>query len=84
MISTFGRAEIFPDQHRIRTVRLWFVPAGWKSRALRRRSQKSRLNWERFNAMLRRMPLPSPRITVQLWGNSRESPQRRSRMVEIS
>ena len=41
--------------------RIWF-------RSLRRRSQKSRLNWERFNGLLRRMPLPSPRIMVQLWG----------------
>jgi RNA-directed DNA polymerase len=59
------------------SARIWF-------RALRRRSQKSRLNWERFNALLRRMPLPSPRITVQLWGDSRESPQRKSRMVATS
>jgi len=41
--------------------RIWF-------RSLRRRSQKSRLNWESFNGLLRRMPLPSPRITVQIWG----------------
>ena len=41
--------------------RIWF-------RSLRRRSQKSRLNWGSFNGLLRRMPLPSPRITVQLWG----------------
>ena len=41
--------------------RIWY-------RSLRRRSQKSRLHWESFNGLLRRMPLPSPRITVQLWG----------------
>jgi group II intron reverse transcriptase/maturase len=35
---------------------------------LRRRSQKSRLTWERYAAMLERYPLPVPRIRVQLWG----------------
>jgi group II intron reverse transcriptase/maturase len=35
---------------------------------LRRRSQRRRLNWERFQALLKRFPLPVPRILVQLWG----------------
>lgn len=35
---------------------------------LRRRSQRSSLTWERYAAMLERFPLPTPRITVQLWG----------------
>jgi len=35
---------------------------------LRRRSQRSSLTWERYAAMLERLPLPTPRITVQLWG----------------
>jgi group II intron reverse transcriptase/maturase len=35
---------------------------------LRRRSQRTRLSWERFKAtILRAFPLPSPRICVQLW-----------------
>jgi len=34
---------------------------------LNRRSQRSRLNWKRFAALLRTYPLPAPRITVQLW-----------------
>ena len=35
---------------------------------LRRRSNKSRLTWERFRSViLRRFPLPRARITVQLW-----------------
>jgi RNA-directed DNA polymerase len=34
---------------------------------LRRRSQRSTLNWERFHAMLARYPLPVPRITVRVW-----------------
>ena len=36
---------------------------------LRRRSQRSRLTWERFKALLRRFPLPSPRLRVQIWGS---------------
>jgi group II intron reverse transcriptase/maturase len=33
-----------------------------------RRSQRKRLNWERFSDLLRQMPLPRPRITVRIWG----------------
>ncbi len=35
---------------------------------LRRRSQRTRLNWERFTDLLLWWPLPRPRITVQIWG----------------
>lgn len=35
---------------------------------LNRRSQRSCLNWQRFMALLRRYPLPKPRIVVQIWG----------------
>jgi len=34
---------------------------------LRRRGQRRPLNWTRFVELLRRMPLPVPRIRVQLW-----------------
>lgn len=34
---------------------------------LNRRSQRSRLNWKRFNDLLRDYPLPRPTIRVQLW-----------------
>lgn len=34
---------------------------------LRRRSQRTRLNWERFQDLLRDFPLPRPRITVRIW-----------------
>lgn len=34
---------------------------------LNRRSQRSRLNWERFNDLLRDYPLPRPRVYVDLW-----------------
>lgn len=41
--------------------RIWFK---W----LRRRSQRTRLTWERYNALLEALPLPRPRILVQIWG----------------
>ena len=34
---------------------------------LRRRSQRSRLTWERFGLLLERYPLPTPRIYVSIW-----------------
>jgi group II intron reverse transcriptase/maturase len=34
---------------------------------LRRRSQRTRLTWERFKGLLKAHPLPRPRISVQLW-----------------
>lgn len=37
---------------------------------LRRRSQRSRLTWERFHDLLRDYPLPKPRVIVDLWGKS--------------
>jgi RNA-directed DNA polymerase len=41
--------------------RTWFK---W----LRRRSQRTRLTWERFLGLLKRFPLPRPRIRVRIWG----------------
>jgi hypothetical protein len=41
---------------------LWEVGKIWL-RALQRRSQKSGLNWDRFHDLLRKFPLPKPRIT---------------------
>jgi group II intron reverse transcriptase/maturase len=35
---------------------------------LRRRSQQAHLNWERFGELLKRFPLPRPRIVVRIWG----------------
>lgn len=32
-----------------------------------RRSQKSRLTWQRFEDLLKSFPLPFPRVTVQIW-----------------
>jgi len=36
---------------------------------LRRRSQQAHLNWERFGELLKRFPLPRPRIAVRIWGS---------------
>ena len=41
--------------------RAWFK---W----LCRRSQKQRLNWERFVDLLRDFPIPRPRVYVKIWG----------------
>lgn len=35
---------------------------------LARRGQRARMTWERFNALLKRFPLPRPRIVVEIWG----------------
>ena len=43
------------------TKRAWYK---W----LCRRSQRKRLNWERFTDLLRQKPLPHPRIVVRIWG----------------
>lgn len=40
--------------------RIWF-------RWLQRRSQRTRLNWQRFEDLLKAFPLPRPSIRVQLW-----------------
>ncbi len=42
--------------------RLWFK---W----LCRRSQRTRLHWERFRNVLERFPLPTPQIRVQFWSD---------------
>jgi group II intron reverse transcriptase/maturase len=42
------------------TKRVWFK---W----LRRRSQRRRLTWDRFELLLERFPLPRPRILVRIW-----------------
>jgi group II intron reverse transcriptase/maturase len=34
---------------------------------LRRRSNRTRLTWQRFGKLLRAFPLPAPRVRVQLW-----------------
>jgi hypothetical protein len=41
---------------------LWEVQKLW-FRVLRRRGQKGKMNWERFNALIKVFPLPTPKIT---------------------
>lgn len=43
-----------------RTAEIWFK---W----LRRRSQRTRMTWERYNDLLKALPLPKPRILVTIW-----------------
>lgn len=38
---------------------------------LRRRSNRTRLNWQRFGEILRAFPLPRPCVKAQLWANLR-------------
>jgi len=58
----FGVNGNYPSLERLfRAARgLWFV---W----LRRRSQRTRLTWKRYEVLLGVLPLPKPRIKVQLW-----------------
>lgn len=42
------------------------VTRAWR-KWLDRRSQRARMKWKRFEEMLRRFPLPAPRIKVQIW-----------------
>jgi len=37
---------------------------------LKRRSQRSKIDWERLDGYLKVFPLPPPRIKVQIWGGS--------------
>jgi group II intron reverse transcriptase/maturase len=45
---------------------LYKVERAW-IRWLRRRSQRTRMTWERFNRMLREMPLPKVKVYRNLW-----------------
>jgi len=42
--------------------RAWYK---WRSR----RSNRTRLTWERFQEVLKDYPLPRPRVYVQIWGD---------------
>ena len=46
---------------------LWHARRAWY-KWLSRRSQRTRLNWERMKDLLRSYPLPEPRVMVQIWG----------------
>jgi group II intron reverse transcriptase/maturase len=61
--TSFGVHGNWPSLLRLveATKRAWYK---WRCR----RSQRARLTWERFTDLLRRWPLPRPRITVRIWG----------------
>ena len=44
----------------------WQAGRVWR-KWLGRRSQRARMTWERFNALLEVYPLPPPKITVRIW-----------------
>lgn len=48
-------------QLRYRAIRVW-------KKWLNRRSQRARMDWRRFNELLRRFPFPKARVRVQIWG----------------
>lgn len=50
----------------LRQLRFW-VQRSWQ-KWLNRRSQRARMNWKRFNELLRAHPLPKPEIRVRIWG----------------
>jgi group II intron reverse transcriptase/maturase len=55
--------------HRSLSAILYKVERAW-FRWLRRRSQRTRMTWRRFNRMLREMPLPKVRVYRNLWAAS--------------
>ena len=61
--NSFGVSGNFRSMLRLvkATKRAWYK---W----LCRRSQRTRLTWERFGDLLQQFPLPRPRITVRIWG----------------
>lgn len=61
-INYFGVNGNMPSLTRFtrQVTRSWFK---W----LNRRSQRARLNWDRFKDLLRDFPLPQPRIVVKIW-----------------
>jgi RNA-directed DNA polymerase len=63
-----GHLNYFGVNGNIRSLKLFLVMVerAWH-KWLCRRSQRSRLNWKRFAAILERFPLPRPQITVQIW-----------------
>lgn len=48
---------------------LYWAERTWR-KWLDRRSQRARMNWKRFRAVLERFPLPRPTIRVQIWAQA--------------
>jgi RNA-directed DNA polymerase len=63
-----GHINYFGVNGNIRALRRFLRMVGQKwYRWLRRRSQRSRLNWAKFLELLKVYPLPIPRIVVSIW-----------------
>jgi RNA-directed DNA polymerase len=64
-----GHFNYFGISGNFRSLLLFAEEARWAwYKWLRRRSQRRHLTWESFGALLRRLPLPRPRIKVRIWG----------------
>lgn len=63
-----GHFNYFGVNGNLRSMRLLVrqVERAWR-KWLSRRGQRKPLSWERFRDLLRQLPLPTPRIRVQLW-----------------
>jgi len=53
------------NQRSLKALEYWSMRAWHKW--LNRRSQRARLNWDRFNDLLKDYPLPRPKVYVNLW-----------------
>ena len=56
------------DNYRSLYALVYWATKAWH-KWLNRRSQRSRLNWERFQDLLKDYPLPQPKVYVNLWEN---------------
>lgn len=56
------------DNHKSLSTLNFYVQRAWY-KWLNRRSQRSRLNWERYKDLLRDFPLPKPKVYVNLWAS---------------
>ena len=54
------------DNQRSLATLSYYVRRSWH-KWLNRRSQRSRLNWKRFEDLMRDFPFPSPKVYVNLW-----------------
>jgi RNA-directed DNA polymerase len=63
-----GHYNYFGVNGNMRCLQMLLLPIkrGWK-KWLGRRSQRGYMSWKRFAQMVKRYPLPEPRIVVQIW-----------------
>ena len=64
----FNYFAVRGNSHCVGSVAFWARRSWYKW--LLRRSQRARLNWDRFNDLLRDFPLPQPRVTKSLWADA--------------